>query len=507
MDARYTAVLEIGSSKVKGAVARTDSDGAATLVAMHQVSTTGCVRHGRVQNIQEVAAAVDEVLRRLENDPAVAPRKIRRIRVALGGRSVRSVHSEAEARFGEETDITPETIERLKREATFNLPADRQVLAVLPRTYKVDTTKVQKAIGCTCRSIQAKVTVVLADPSNRTNLERVRMTGGADTPDGQPVALERVYIPRQLAIAAMALTPSEQQLGCVLVDMGAETTTVSIHREGALQSLVTLPMGGRNITIALAGGLRCTEEQAEYIQVNQASAIADSDASGIDAKEINSYSQARAGEIIANVIHRIETAGFKTADLPAGIILTGGATGMRRMAELFETQTKMKVRTAPADNRVRPGTTGADPITSLEIMALAAWPAGVDGSDLSALPETAPERPAEDEDPYGHDAVEERYQPGYRNPRGYDRRRYDDESDSDDVLNDDPDDDDDYEEERRPKRPKGGKSTKQYVDPDYDNYDEDNGKNKGGRFKGLRRLMTNFGKTVIGTTGPEDMDD
>ncbi|MDE6286793.1 MAG: hypothetical protein K2L99_07350, partial [Muribaculaceae bacterium] len=270
MDAKYTAVLEIGSSKVKGAVARTDSDGASTLVAMHQVATTGCVRHGRVQNIQEVAAAVDEVLRRLENDPAVAPRKIRRIRVALGGRSLKSVHSESEARFGEETDVTPETIERLKREATFNLPADRQVLAVLPRTYKVDNTKVQKAIGCTCRSIQAKVTVLLVDPSNRTNLERVRMAGGPETPDGEAVALERVYVPRQLALAAMALTPSEQQLGCVLVDMGAETTTVSIHREGALQSLVTLPMGGRNITIDLAGGLRCTEEQAEYIKINQA---------------------------------------------------------------------------------------------------------------------------------------------------------------------------------------------------------------------------------------------
>lgn len=505
MDARYTAVLEIGSSKVKGAVARTDSDGASTLVAMHQVSTTGCVRHGRVQNIQEVAEAVDEVLRRLENDPAVAPRKIRRMRVALGGRSLKSVHSEAEARFGEETDITPETVERLKKEATFSLPADRQVLAVLPRLYKVDNTKVQKAVGCTCRSIQAKVTVLLADPSNRTNLERVRMTGGADTPDGEPVAIERVYVPRQLAIAAMALTPSEQQLGCVLVDMGAETTTLSIHREGALQSLVTLPMGGRNITVDLANGLKCTEEQAEYIKTTQASAIADSEALGNDAKEINSYSQARAGEIIANVMYRIEAAGFKPSDLPAGIILTGGATGMRRMAELFETQTKMKVRTAPADNRVRPGTTGADPITSLDIMALAAWPAGVDGSDLTALPETAPARAAEEEDPYGHDSMPERnpYEQGYRPGRGYDHRSYDDDPDDPDILADDPDDDDYEERDRRG----SGKKKKHYDEPDDDDFEDDRGKRKSGTFGGLRRLMTKFGQQVIGTTGPEDMDD
>lgn len=75
MDAKHIAVLEIGSSKVKGAVARVDTDGGATLLAMHEIKTLNCVRHGRVQNVQEVAARVEEVIRRLENDPAVADRK------------------------------------------------------------------------------------------------------------------------------------------------------------------------------------------------------------------------------------------------------------------------------------------------------------------------------------------------------------------------------------------------------------------------------------------------
>ena len=32
----------------------------------------------------------------------------------------------------------------------------------------------------------------------------------------------------------MILTPEEKRLGCMLVDMGAETTTVSIYKEGHL---------------------------------------------------------------------------------------------------------------------------------------------------------------------------------------------------------------------------------------------------------------------------------
>ena len=331
MNARFIAVLEIGSSKVKGAVARTDSDGGATLVAMHEVKTINCVRYGRVQNVQEVAARVEEVLRRLENDPAVAPRKIKRLRIAFGGRSLTSVHSEADAKLPAEVEITDEIIERLKRDAVFGLPADRHCVDVLPRSFNVDGAEVaSNVVGMFGRNIHAAMTVILAAPDNRTALERVRL--GAEGSQ-----IERVYIPRQLAIARMALTPSEQQLGCALVDFGAETTTLSIHRDGVLHTLVTLPMGGRNITRDLAAGLSITEEQAEYIKTAQAAAIPDpqADTAG-EAKEINSYSQARAGEIIANIVHRIEQAGFKTSELTAGIVLTGRASRMRRMPELLD---------------------------------------------------------------------------------------------------------------------------------------------------------------------------
>ena len=275
MDAKHIAVLEIGSSKVKGAVARVDTDGGATLLAMHEIKTLNCVRHGRVQNVQEVAARVEEVIRRLENDPAVAPRKIRRLRIALGGRSTASVNASAEAKLPAEVEITSDIIDRLKNDAVLNLPADRHVVSVLPRSFNVDGKEVSNIVGMFGRNIHADMTVILAATDNRTNLDRVRLVHA----DGdEPV--QRIYVPRQLALARMALTPSEQQLGVALVDIGAETTTISIHRDGVLQSLVTLPMGGRNITRDLATGLSITEEQADYIKTAQAAAIPDPQTDG-----------------------------------------------------------------------------------------------------------------------------------------------------------------------------------------------------------------------------------
>lgn len=504
MDARYIAVLEIGSSKVKGAVARVDSDGNATLVATHEVKTLNCVRHGRVQNVQEVAARVEEVLRRLENDQAVAPRKIRRLRVALGGRSVCSVHTAVDVRLPAESEITATTIERLKSDAVTDLPADRSVIAVLPRSFNVDGAEVSKIVGMFGRNIHSEMTVILAAPDNRTNLDRVRM---ASTDIEGDVAVERIYVPRQLALARMALTPSEQQLGVALVDLGAETTTISIHRGGALQTLVTLPMGGRNITRDIAIGLSITEEQAEYIKIAQASAIPDpqNDTAAGETREINSYAQARAGEIIANVIHRIEQAGFKVADLPAGIVLTGRASRMRRMAELFETQTKMKVRIAPADNSVRPGTTGADPVDSLDIMALAAWPVFDNESDLTDIP--AVDDPAIDD--------HNEYEQPFDDPRiaGNTRGRRGRDIDDSELLSDDPDDDDYYSnrghgEDKKKKKVKTPRRPDNFTgdiddDEDTDGDTDDNGS----RFGSMRRFISKIGRGIIGTQGPDDIDE
>lgn len=410
--------------------------------------------------------------------------------------------------------ITQDTIERLKRDVVATMPADKHIVAVLPRTFTVNGATVDRPVGMYGTTIHAEMTVVLASHDNITNLDRVPLARAAADGSTGEGDVERIYIPRQLALADMALTPSEQQLGVVLVDMGSETTTISIHRQGALQAIVTLPMGGRNITRDIATGLSITEEQAEYIKVSQASAIPDprTDTTA-DAREVSSYTQARAGEIIANVLHRIEQAGFKNADLPAGIVLTGRASRMRRMTELFETQTQMRVRTAPADNRVSPGNTGVDPIDSLDIMSLIAWPLADDDADcLSELPKAAATATDADTD-YLDD-------PRYRTSAGTTTRttggwRTDDDLDDDNLLRDDDEverkrrDEEERrrrEEERLRRRREQNKSTNGLIDEEEEEYPEDETEHSS-RFGKLRDWVTGIGKGFIGSRGPEDIDD
>ena len=185
------------------------------------------------------------------------------------------------------------------------------------------------------------------------------------------------YIVRQMAVAKLVLTPKEIQLGCVLVDLGAETTTISVHKADALQSLVTIPMGSRNITRDLTS-LSITEEQAEKIkcdcvnvnsheaQVRGAQAFVE----GIDEGEISKYVQSRAGEIVANIAAQIRESGLKSADLPEGIILVGRGAKLKGFNTLLENNTSLKVRSGQLPGKIQIADNSIHPNDEIDVISI-----------------------------------------------------------------------------------------------------------------------------------------
>lgn len=99
------------------------------------------------------------------------------------------------------------------------------------------------------------------------------------------------YIIRPTAIADLVLTPDEKELGTALVDIGAETTTVAVYKEGTLAFVCTIPMGARLITFDLTSGFNITEEAAEAMKIAFA-AKADIN----DAELVGAYVNSRAAK-------------------------------------------------------------------------------------------------------------------------------------------------------------------------------------------------------------------
>ena len=74
---RHIVAIEIGSSKIKGALASVDSDNTLSVLAVEEMPVDGIVRHGRVQNVQEVANTIRQIIQRLEQAPDISPASIR----------------------------------------------------------------------------------------------------------------------------------------------------------------------------------------------------------------------------------------------------------------------------------------------------------------------------------------------------------------------------------------------------------------------------------------------
>jgi cell division protein ftsA len=375
---RYIVAYEIGSSKVRGAVGIVDASGVVDVVATEEEKLIDKVRYGIIEN-SEVSDAIDAVTARLEAYPRVAPRTVRGGFMGLGGRSVMSSMVDVDLALPAETEITRQIINELVQKATATVDADRDVIDVVPVRFTVDGKTQVNPVGSYGNVLKARMTVVSCSQKLKRMLRRV-VTDKA--------GIEIVgYVNRTLAEADMVLADDERRLGCMLVDFGAETTSVAIFKAGACIYQATLPMGSRNITIDLTR-LNYTEQRAEEIKKLSGNALSQDSAQrkamtadGVDYSEINNYVHARADEIVANIMAQLRYADVKEEDLPKGIIVIGGGARLRGFNDLLSQVSGMPVRQGAPSAQVR--------ISDSSIH-------GTEAIDVIAILLEASKRPAED---------------------------------------------------------------------------------------------------------------
>ena len=231
---QYIVAFEIGSSKIVGAVAEKSPAGMVSVSHLVEERLSNCVRYGCVQNVENVKAAINRILKNIEDQVGG---NIKYVYVGVSGRSLHSEVSEVNRGLDAAKPISAEIISGIIRDASRNPIKNYETIAVVPRTYVVDKNVTADPVGVVGSSIKIKANLIVAKPAIKQNLMRV-FSFGIDVKD---------YIVTPLAVGENVLTDSER-LGCMLVDLGAETTTVSIYKDGSLAYLATLPLGGRNIT-------------------------------------------------------------------------------------------------------------------------------------------------------------------------------------------------------------------------------------------------------------------
>jgi cell division protein FtsA len=141
-----------------------------------------------------------------------------------------------------------------------------------------------------------------------------------------------------------------------LVDIGSDTTTISVYSKNISRHLAVIPLGSNNITKDIAS-LQMEESDAEKLKLKYACAYTDN--SDIDSslmltidhdRQIESHKfieivESRLEEIIQNVRYQIPSDYYDK--LLGGIILTGGGSNMKEIEKAFATHTNIeKIRIA-----------------------------------------------------------------------------------------------------------------------------------------------------------------
>ena len=342
--AEFIVAIELGSSKITGIAGKKNLDGSISVNAVVKENASQCIRKGVVYNIDKTGQCLTNIITKLKKQ---LKHEISHVYVGVGGQSIRSVKNVIVKELPGETIITSDMINELK-DANRNMTyQEHEILDAATQEYKVDNQYSIDPVGIKANHLEGNFLNILWRKSFYDNLNNCFEKAG--------IAIAEMYL-APLALADSVLTEAEKRGGCVLVDLGADTTTISVYYKNILRHLAVLPLGSANITKDIAS-LQLEEKDAEAMKLKYASAYTDNneidnnlsyplDADRtIESRKFIEIVEARVEEIIENVIYQIPPEFIDK--LLGGFILTGGGSNLRNIERAFRNHTHVnKIRIA-----------------------------------------------------------------------------------------------------------------------------------------------------------------
>jgi len=327
-----------------GIAGKKNLDGSISVLAVVTEESSTFIRKGVVYNIDKTAQCIANIVKRLTT---TLKTEIRHVYVGVGGQSVRSVKNNIVKNLPEDTVVTQEMVNELMDGNRNMSYQDQEIIDAATQEYKVDNQYQMDPVGIQCTRLEGNFLNILWRRLFYRNLNKCFDQAG--------VAIADMYL-APLALADSILTDAEKRSGCVLVDLGADTTTVSVYFKNVLRHLAVIPLGGNNITKDIAS-LQMEENHAEDMKLKYASAFTDNsdiDSSlklsidsdrSVESRKFVEIVEGRMQEIVENVWYQVPS---EYADrLLGGIILTGGGSNMRNIETAFRNHTHIeKIRVA-----------------------------------------------------------------------------------------------------------------------------------------------------------------
>jgi cell division protein FtsA len=334
MRPNLVAGLDIGSTKTCAVIAEVVADargGRGVKILGVGQARTGGMRREVVTDIEGTTESVRAAMKEAELMAGVT---VDRVYTGVAGDYIHASTSRGIVAISGD-EVSQGDLRRVHEVArAVVVPADREVLHVLPLGYLVDSqTGIDDPLGMAGTRLEAEVYIITSSITATQNLRKAVSRAG--------YRIERT-IHEPLATARACLTGDEKDVGVALVDLGGATTELAIFREGRMRHLRSIPWGGGNVTNDLARGLSITFAEAEkakekhgaaYTQMVDPKEMVEMPGPGpgtrreVQREFIAHIIEQRLDEILELVAKEMDNVG-EAGRLGAGAVLTGGGAAI-----------------------------------------------------------------------------------------------------------------------------------------------------------------------------------
>ena len=338
--------LDIGTATIKTLICQRKPKKANLEVLGQSKEISAGVRKGVVINTDEVSSIVESSIKKAEE---LSKERIKSVLVNVGGVHIFFINSHGLISVSRaDQKISKEDIDRVIQAAqAVSLPSNEEILSVIPKSFTIDNEKgLKEPLGLKGVRLEVEVSILGGFSPYLKNLTKAVLDSGLQIDD---------LILAPLASAQAVLTTREKELGVLLLDIGAGSTGLAIFEEGELTYTTILPIGSANITNDIAIGFKCDIDTAEEIKVESGTCLhkgpdkkkkietLEGETLIFSQKVLSKIIEARVSEIFEVVNKELKKI-QKYANLPAGVVLTGGGAKLLKIKELAKKELRLHCR-------------------------------------------------------------------------------------------------------------------------------------------------------------------
>jgi cell division protein FtsA len=336
--------IDIGSSKIKILVVKKEKEKLEAIFKAEENSEG--VKKGIVVDTERVSKILKNLISLANQN---LKEKINSAIINLGGTHLFSVptHALISVSRADQT-VSEEDLNRILQEAKIiSAGQNKEIFDLVVKEFILDGERgIKEPVGLKGTRLELEGLALGCFTPYLENLKKSLLNCGLESFE---------LIPSPIACSKSVLTERQKELGVCLLDIGAQTTSISVFEDGNLVFLSVLPVGSQEITNKIAIQMQIDPELAERLKIEMGSCYFKGknkrEKIEIEGEEPLIFYPRSLARIIREGYSAIFESALKELKkiskdkrLPAGIVLTGGGAKIPKILDLAKFKFKLNCK-------------------------------------------------------------------------------------------------------------------------------------------------------------------